>query len=78
MKETRTWSQGQEDTLEEEMGTLLSIVAQRIPWTEEPGGLQSMGLQRAGRDWNLAHMPETNRLPLYLAWGHTKTWLVSK
>ena len=39
---------GQEDPLEEEMATHCSIPAWRIPWTEEPGGLQSMGFQRAG------------------------------
>ena len=37
-------SQGQEDSLEKEMTTHSSILAWRIPWTEEPGGLQSMGL----------------------------------
>ena len=41
---------GQEDTLEKEMATHSSIVAWRIPWTEEPGGLQSMGWQRIGHD----------------------------
>ena len=41
---------GQEDTLEKEMATHSSIHAWRIPWTEEPGGLQSMGLQRVGYD----------------------------
>ena len=39
-------SLGQEDPLEKEMATHSSILAWRIPWTEEPGGLQSMGLQR--------------------------------
>ena len=39
---------GQEDSLEEEMATHSSILAWRIPGTEEPGGLQSMGLQRLG------------------------------
>ena len=39
-----------EDPLEEGMATHSSILAWRIPWTEEPGGLQSMGLQRAGQD----------------------------
>ena len=43
-------SQGQEDPLEKEMATHSSILAWRIPWTEEPGGLQSMGLQRVGHD----------------------------
>jgi len=39
-------SLGQEDPLEKEMATLSSILVWRIPWTEEPGGLQSMGSQR--------------------------------
>ena len=45
-----TWVQflGQEDTLEKEMATHSSILALRIPWTEEPGGLQSMGSQSIG------------------------------
>ena len=42
---TQIWSLGQEDPLEKEMATHPSIFAWRIPWTEEPGGLQSMGLQ---------------------------------
>ena len=41
---------GWEDPLEEEMATHSSILAWRIPWTEEPGGLQSMGLQRVEHD----------------------------
>ena len=47
-----TWvrSLGWEDPLEEGMATHSSILAWRIPWTEEPGGLQSMGLQRVGHD----------------------------
>ena len=43
MQETRTQSLGREDLLEKGMGTHSSIVPCRIPWTEEPGGLQSMG-----------------------------------
>ena len=41
---------GQEDPLEERMATRSSILAWRIPWAEEPGGLQSMGSERVGRD----------------------------
>ena len=41
---------GSEDPLEEEMASHSSNLAWRIPWTEEPGGLQSMGLQRVGHD----------------------------
>ena len=43
-------SLGQEDPLEKEMATPSSILAWRIPWTEEPGRLQSIGLQRVGHD----------------------------
>ena len=46
MQETWAQSLGQEDPLEEEMATHSSILAWRIPWTEEPGGLQLMGLQK--------------------------------
>ena len=45
MWETQVRSLGREDPLEEEMATHLSILAWEIPWTEEPGRLQSMGLQ---------------------------------
>ena len=41
---------GWEDALEQEMATNSSILAWEIPWTEDPGGLQSMGLQRVGQD----------------------------
>ena len=50
MRETRIQSLGQEDSLEKEMATHSSILAWRIAWTEEPGGLQSMGLQRVGHN----------------------------
>ena len=50
MQETWVQSLGQEDPLEKEMATHSSILAWRIPWTEEPGGLQSMGLQRVGHN----------------------------
>ena len=45
MRETRVQSLDQEDPPEKEMATHSSILAGRIPWTEEPGGLQSMGSQ---------------------------------
>ena len=57
MQETQeTWFQslGQEDPLEEEMATHSSLLAWEIPWTEEPGGLQSVTRQRVGYNW--AHM----------------------
>ena len=50
MWETRVQSLGREDLLEKEMATHSSILAWKIPWTEEPGGLQSMGSQRVGHD----------------------------
>ena len=43
-------SLGREDPLEKEMATHSSLLAWRMPWTEEPGGLQSMGPQRVGHD----------------------------
>ena len=46
IQETQVHSLGQEDPLEKGMATHSSILAWRIPWTEEPGGLQTMGLQR--------------------------------
>ena len=50
-QETRVQSLDQEDPLEKEMATHSSILAWRIPWTEEPGGLgQSMGWQRVGHN----------------------------
>ena len=51
MQKTRVRSRGGEDPLEEGMATHSSILAWRILWTEEPGGLQSMGSQRVGHVW---------------------------
>ena len=48
MRETWVQSPGQEDPLEKEMATHSSTLAWKIPWMEEPGGLQSMGSQRVG------------------------------
>ena len=50
MQDTQVGSLGREDPLEKEMATHPSTLAWRIPWTEEPGGLQSMGSQRVGHD----------------------------
>ena len=50
VQETQIRSLDQEDPLEREMATHSSILAWRIPWTEEPGGLQSLGSQRVGHD----------------------------
>ena len=65
MQETRVRASGQEDSLEKGMATLTSILVREIPWTEQPGGLQSMGLQRAGHDWGLVRSSS----------GIQKTWV---
>ena len=67
MQETQIWSLGWEDPLEKDMATHSSILAWRIPWTEEPGRLQSMGLQRVGHNWACTHA-DTD-LPLGMGWG---------
>ena len=46
-QETRVWYVGREDPLEKEMATHSSIFAWKIPWTEEPGGLQSLSLKES-------------------------------
>ena len=59
----KTWIQslGQEDLLEKEMATHSNILAWEIPWTEEPGGLQSMKMQRVGHDWVTEHAQVKNK-----------------
>ena len=59
MQETQVWFLGQEDPLDRERATHSSIPAWRISWTEEPGRLQSMGLQRVRHNWT------TNTFTLY-------------
>ena len=56
MQEIQVWSLGQEDPLEKGMRTHSSILAWRIPWTEKPGGIQSIGSQSQTRLRNLAYM----------------------
>ena len=53
MQDTQVWSLGREDPLKKGMTAHSNILVWRIPWTEEPGGLQSMGSQRDGHDWHL-------------------------
>ena len=55
IQETCVWSQGWEDPLEEGMATTPVFLPGESPWTEEPGGLQSMGSQRVGHDWATRH-----------------------
>ena len=54
MQESQVWSLGQEDPLEKQMATHSSTLAWKIPWMEEPGRLQSMGLQRVRHDWAIS------------------------
>ena len=62
MRMTLVRTLGQEDPLEKEMATHSNILAWRIPWTEDPGGLQSMGSQRVAHNW----LANTFTLSLYL------------
>ena len=64
MEEMQVWSLGREYSLEEEMVTHSTIPAWRIPWTEEPGGLQSMGWQRVRQDWAEAAVASMGTSPL--------------
>ena len=57
MQKTPVWSLGKEDPPEKGMATHCSVLAWSIPWTEEPGGLQSMGWQRIRHDWALHSTP---------------------
>ena len=62
MQETWVWSLGGEDPLEKEMATHSSILTWKIPWTEDPGRLQSLGSQRVGYDWVASlHFTSTER-----------------
>ena len=52
VQEMQVWILDKEDPLEEDMATHSSILAWGIPWTEKPGGLQSLGSQKVGQDWS--------------------------
>ena len=71
MQETRVQSLGGEDPLEEDMATHFSILAWRFPWTEEPGGLQSLGLQRVkkGQTW-LKQFSTHAHKPFWSTWSN--------
>ena len=62
VQETRVWFLGWEDSLEKEMTTPSSILAWKIPWTKEPGRLQSMGLQRVGHNWVTSHIKKYDKI----------------
>ena len=69
MQETWVRSLGQEDSLEKGMVTHSSILAWRTPWTEELGGLQSMGLQRIGHDSVTFTFSPRVTSPVHVVWG---------
>ena len=68
MREIWVQSLGLEDPLEKGTATHSSILAWRIPWTEEPGGLQSVGSQKIGYDW----VTNTTSIPAMLLLGLDK------
>ena len=68
-QETWTHSLGWEDPLEEEMATHSSILAWRIPWTEEPGGLQSMGWQKVRQDRARTYVASVSLVSHAVGWG---------
>ena len=75
-KTQETWvrSLGWEDPLEQEMTTHSSIFVWKIPWTEEPGGLQSVGLQRVGSYWATEHVHiQNNKEYENIRWWEKKT-----
>ena len=71
-QETQVWSLGRKDPLEKRIATHSSILAWRIPWTEEPAGLQSTGSKRVGHDWATKHEHTVSfkfgSLKIYLLW----------
>ena len=62
MQKTQVWSLSLKDALEEEMAPHSNILAWKIPWAEEPGGLQSMGSQRMPSFWNMDIL-HSNQIP---------------
>ena len=70
--ETQVWSLGQEDTLEEGMATHSSILAWRIPWTEEPGGLQSLRSRKSRTQLEWPSMHTFCDLGKLIPWAEAK------
>ena len=75
MQETWVRSLGQEDPLEKGMTTHSSVLARRIQWTEEPGRLQSMGLQRVRHDWTTNILSSQNFSSLNMHAFFIPSWL---
>ena len=78
MQETRVWSLGQKDPLEKGMVTHSNNLAWKITWTEEPGGLQSIGLQRVGHDWVTNPHSSANLNFLFLKMFRNRVYPVSQ
>ena len=77
-QETQVWPLGWEDPFEKEMATHSSILAWRIWWTKEPGGLQSLRSQRVGHDWTTNTFQRGVRNKYYLRKkGPTSLWTCS-
>ena len=75
MHGTQAWSLGREDHLKKEVATCSSIIAWKVPWTEEPRGLQSMGLQRVGHDWAYTYThTHTHRVTHWYENNYTLVW----
>ena len=64
MQERWVWSQGREDSLEKEMAIHSWVLAWEILWTEEPGGLLSMGSQRVENDWSTKQQQQ-QQIPVF-------------
>ena len=79
-QEMQVQSLSQEDHPEKEMATHSSILAWRIPWTKEPGGLQSMGSQRVRHDWETEHLHNSILTPSSIPseWSYFQIMLHSK
>ena len=74
MQDTQVQFLGQEDSLEKEMATHSSILARRVPWTEEPGGLQSMVLQESDTTWRL----KCHHHPKFSSQSRGREWKIIK
>ena len=70
MRETWVVSLGWENPLEKEMANHSTILAWRIPWMEEPGGLESTGSQRVGHDWATSLHFTSNLTPTFISGNH--------
>ena len=75
-QETQIWFLGQEEPLEKEMATCSTILAWGVPWTEEPGGLQSMGSQRVGHNLAMKQPPQPTRTTTSATFLLVQSWFL--